>query len=217
MATVLTDQVSLAPVNCLPYPRHGISDPRPQPTLSHPTDTPAPERQPESEPSRCPKRKKKCRTRTAASAPPPAAVKTELASGSSTLALVSFRASLLRRRCRVKRRRALRGRNLSRDNPADGVPPGTWLRGSNHARGVFFLPPGGHQSHALKIHPYLARLQHPITSACLTLHHRPFRFDRLALALPSVLARLGSSGCSTPRSRCDAPADRSRPPSSSGP
>jgi hypothetical protein len=41
----------------------------------------------------------------------------------------------------VKRRWALRGRNLPRDNPADGVPPGTWLRGSNHARGVFFCPP----------------------------------------------------------------------------
>ena len=115
---------------------------------------------------------------------------------------------------RVKRRRALRGRNPPRDNPADGVPPGTRLRGSNHPRGVFFAP-GGHQSHALKIHLDPARSQHPFTSACLPRRHPPVR--RAPLASPSAPAPLGSSGCSTPRSRCDAPDDRSRRPSSSGP
>jgi hypothetical protein len=67
----------------------------------------------------------------------------------SGVALVSRQAPWLRCRRRVKRRRALRGRNLPRDNPADGVPPGTWLRGSNHACGVFFAP-GGHRSSCRK-------------------------------------------------------------------
>jgi hypothetical protein len=38
---------------------------------------------------------------------------------------------------RVKRRLALLASIQPRDNSAEGVPPGTWLRGSNHARGVF--------------------------------------------------------------------------------
>ena len=80
---------------------------------------------------------------------PPGFRGTLVDAGSYTLALVFLCASWFRWRCRLKRRRALQGRNLPRDNLADGVPPGTRLHGSNHARGVFlcawwspeFMPP----------------------------------------------------------------------------
>ena len=71
---------------------------------------------------------------------PPGFKGTRFGSVSRKIALVSHVASWLRCGRRVKRRWALRGRNPPRDSLADGVPPGTWLRGSNHARGAFFLP-----------------------------------------------------------------------------
>src|SRR5262249_37131415 len=71
---------------------------------------------------------------------PPGFRGTQVERESSTLALVSLRASWLPCRRGVKGGQALRGRNLPRDTSADGVPPGTWLRGSNHACGVFLAP-----------------------------------------------------------------------------
>jgi len=57
---------------------------------------------------------------------------------------------MLRLRCLVKRREALRGRNLSRDSQVKGAPTVHPTSDMHVASEVVFLPPVGHPCHASK-------------------------------------------------------------------